>query len=123
MDKLVERIAEILSLEDNCYWDDLPEEPGVTRMRHCKWRYRRIAKLIIPIIQTEIKKKDKIYEEERMKLTIEYLEKTWDSPSDFNGCWVARFRSEGLTAYAKTIKMATDKLLLMLEAKREMEKS
>ena len=53
-----------------------------------------------------------------MKLTIEYLEKDVLSPADFNGCWVARFKTEGLTAYGKTIKLATDKLLLMLMSRR-----
>ena len=53
-----------------------------------------------------------------MKLTIEYLEKDLLAPPDFRGCWVARFETEGLTAYGKTIKFATDKLLRMLRYKR-----
>ena len=56
-----------------------------------------------------------------MELTIEYLEKDLLAPPDFNGCWVARFRDLGLTAYGRTIKMATDKLLLMLKAKKAKE--
>ena len=55
------------------------------------------------------------------ELTITYLEPDILAPSDFKGCWVARFREEGLTAYGNTIKMATDKLLLMLKSKRTME--
>ena len=50
-----------------------------------------------------------------MKLTIEYLEKDLLAPPDFKGCWVARFETVGLTAHGNTIKMATDKLIDMLE--------
>ncbi len=54
-----------------------------------------------------------------IELTVGYMVKDELAPPDFNGCWVARFKDKGLTAYGNTIQMAIDKLLLMLKTEQE----
>jgi len=57
-----------------------------------------------------------------LELTLVYHEEMQRTPESPKGAWVARFRSEGLTAYGSSITEATDKLLDMLKTKRALEK-